>query len=120
MGSCGTVRLQEAWDRSGTHKREWESLWDARICSGLCVWCPNSDGFSLVLFAGRHKLEGGGSEGGESWFCAVAGRRCQDDGREVTGLAGEDGKVTVGKGCRWPVSGCGESGKATDEEETRW
>ena len=35
-------------------------------------------------------------------------------------MAGKDGEVAVGIGCRQPVSGLGESGKTVSGEEMRW
>ena len=37
---------------------------------------------------------------------------------EVSVCSGEDDEVVGGRACRRPVSGCGESGKATDEKWT--
>ena len=96
---CGWQRqAREAWELlriTRNHSRKlWDSIWDLELSRG------GSSSFGVVMgslwwwlvlfWQARHKWSGRGSEGGESRFYAGAGRRCQGNGREVTGLVGEE------------------------------
>ena len=102
MGSGCNSRL---WEDLGLLGKAWECTGMLKFSLGsseLWVWWCNSDGFSLLLFAGQSKWDGGGRQGVE--VVERVGRllcqgRWQGMAEELVAGARKDDEVV--SGVRW-------------------